>query len=293
MFLILVWFALCFFVGAFVGSFLNVLVDRFYQGQNPFWGRSKCDFCDKSLSVKHLIPIFSFLFLKGRCAYCKKSLSLYYPFSEVLTGLFFVFALYISNFWRHQGVLNFLLWVYYAIIFASFAAIFLSDLKYQIIPNQIIYFLIIFIFVWQTCSIIFWSYEYKSILQSDELGKYLLQTDFYKINVLAQVKGFLYNILSGVGISLFFYTLIVLTKGRGMGGGDVKLGLVIGLFNGFPNGIIAVFLAFLLGSIVSLGLMLVSKKGLKDVIPFGPFLILGSMLSLIYGDWIFTTYISF
>lgn len=276
-----------------MGSFINVLVDRFYNYENPFFGRSRCDFCGKSLKVQYLVPVFSYLFLRGKCGYCKQKLSLYYPFSELLSGLFFVFALYISNFWRYQSFSNFLLYFYYAVVFSSFAVIFLSDLKYQIIPNQVIYFSIIFIFLWQLCFMVFWFYEYKIMLQNDAFGKYLLQTNFYKINVLSHLKGFMYNILSGFGIALFFYILVVLTKGRGMGGGDVKLGLVIGLFNGFPNGVIAVFLAFFIGSVFSIALMIFSKKGLKDVIPFGPFLIMGSMLSLVYGDWIFTTYISF
>jgi len=233
------------------------------------------------------------MFLKGRCAYCHQKVSLYYPFSELLTAVFFGIAAYSSNFSVSPTLLTGLRFVYLAVVFSVFAIIFLSDLKYQIIPNQVVYFGIIFVFLVQVGSLGYWAYKYHAMLQSDVLGSYMLKGDFYKDSVLREVKSFGYNVGAGLGICLFFYLLVILTKERGMGGGDVKLGLLIGLFNGFPNGIIAVFLGFISGSLVSLFLILSTKKGLKDVVPFGPFLILGSVLSLIYGDWIFTRYISF
>jgi len=233
------------------------------------------------------------MLLKGRCAYCRQKLSLYYPFSELLTGLFFAFAAYFSRFAISPSLHTALQFGYFVVVFSVFAVIFLSDLKYQIIPDEVVYFGIIFVFFAQVGALGYWAYKYHAMLQSDTLGQYLLQGDFFKVNIMREVKSFGYNIASGLGICLFFYLMVVGTRGRGMGGGDVKLGLLIGLFNGFPNGVIAVFLAFIIGSVASLGLMALSKKGLKDVVPFGPFLILGSVLSLMYGDWIFTRYISF
>ncbi len=282
-----------FIFGLVIGSFLNVVADRLCQERDPFTGRSACDACGKTLKPHHMLPVVSYLVLGGRCAYCRQKLSFYYPFSELLTGAFFVLAAYLSRFALSPTLLTGLQLGYFIIIFSVFVIIFLSDLKYQIIPNEVVYFGTIFVFLVQVGSLGYWVYKYRAMLQSDVLGSYLLQGDFFKDNVLREVKVVGYNVASGLGICLFFYLLVVLTRGRGMGGGDVKLGLLIGIFNGFPNGAIALFLAFITGSVVSLGLILFSKKGLKDVVPFGPFLILGSVLSLLYGDAIFTRYISF
>lgn len=280
-------------IGLFIGSFLNVVADRLCQDKNPFKGRSACDSCGQTLKPQHMVPILSYILLKGRCAYCGQKLSLYYPFSELLTGLFFAFAAYFSRVAVSPSLHTALQFGYFVVVFSVFVVIFLSDLKYQIIPDEVVYFGIIFVFLAQAGALGYWAYKYHTMLQSDVLGQYLLQGDFFQDNVMREVKSFGYNVASGLGICLFFYLMVVGTRGRGMGGGDVKLGLLIGLFNGFPNGVIAVFLAFIIGSVMSLGLMALSKKGLKDVVPFGPFLILGSVLSLMYGDWIFTRYISF
>jgi leader peptidase (prepilin peptidase) / N-methyltransferase len=280
-------------LGLFIGSFLNVVADRLCQEKSFLKGRSVCDSCGKTLKPQHLVPLLSYLFLKGRCAYCKQKVSFYYPFSELLTAVFFGIAVYFSNFAVSPGLFTGLSFAYLLVVFSVFAIIFLSDLKYQIIPDQVVYFGIIFVFLVQVGSLGFWAYKYHNMLQSDALGAYMLKGDFYKDSVLREIKSFGYNVSAGLGICLFFYLLVKLTKERGMGGGDVTLGLLIGLFNGFPNGIIAVFLGFISGSIVSIGLILFSKKSFKDVVPFGPFLILGSVLSLLYGDWIFTRYISF
>ena len=90
---------------------------------------------------------------------------------------------------------------------------------------------------------------------------------------------------------LFFLSLIKITRGMGMGGGDVKLGFLIGLFNGFPVNIIAIFVGFLSGALVSLVLVLLKKRSMKDTIAFGPFLIFGSILSLVFGQQILNWYI--
>lgn len=279
--------------GLFIGSFLNVVADRLCQERNPFKGRSNCDSCGKVLKPQHLIPILSYLAFRGRCAYCKQKVSLLYPFSEILTSIFFVIAAYTSSFANTPTLFTGFRFFYLLVVFSVFAVICLSDLKYQIIPNEVVYFGIIFVFLVQSGTLAFWAYKYRLMMQSNILGSYMLKDGFWWASVLGEIKSFGYNISAGLGICLFFYSLVVLTKGRGMGGGDVKLGLLIGLFNGFPEGIIALFLSFITGSLFSIGLILFSKKGLKDVVPFGPFLIIGSMISLLYGDWIFTRYISF
>lgn len=106
-------------------------------------------------------------------------------------------------------------------------------------------------------------------------------------------KPFAGNILTALGIAGFFYALILITKGKGMGGGDVKLGAFIGLGLGFPNGIVAIFLAFLLGAAFSIAALILRKKRLGQHIPFGPFLVIGSLTSLFWGEKIINWYLQF
>ena len=93
-------------------------------------------------------------------------------------------------------------------------------------------------------------------------------------------------------IGLFFLSLIIFTKGRGMGGGDLKLGVLIGLAFGYPNALAAILLSFLTGSVVAVILIAMKKKHFGQTIPFGPFLSLGSILILLWGDKIASFYLS-
>jgi prepilin signal peptidase PulO-like enzyme (type II secretory pathway) len=102
----------------------------------------------------------------------------------------------------------------------------------------------------------------------------------------------LYTVISAFVIGLFFFLLTKIKDGKAMGGGDVKLAFLIGLFNGFPYNVLAIFLGFLFGSVFSLGLILMKRKTVKDTVPFGPFLILGSVVALIWGSQIIDWYIN-
>src|SRR3989344_3399842 len=150
---------LLFVLGLAVGSFLNVLIDRIPQGQSPFKGRSYCDKCKKTLKWYDLIPLISYLYLKGKCRYCKAHISFYYPLVEIITGIMFAIAFFFlieSRIMNHESwfttfefgnylgfrisdlgfILNYL---YYLFILSSFVVIFFTDLKYGIIPDSIVY----------------------------------------------------------------------------------------------------------------------------------------------------------
>jgi leader peptidase (prepilin peptidase)/N-methyltransferase len=114
---------------------------------------------------------------------------------------------------------------------------------------------------------------------------------YYKlIFSILSLKDFGYVVGGAILIALFFQFLILITKGRGMGDADVKLGFLIGLVNGFPMAFMAVFMGYVLGAFYSVFLMLMKKKTMKDSIPFGPFLILGSVLILLFGNQIWLWY---
>lgn len=283
-------FIYLFIFGAFAGSFLNLISDRLPVGKKIVFGRSVCDFCKKTLKVKNLIPIFSFIFQKGRCSFCNKKLSFYHPFSELLTGVAFMLSGHLSKFSYEINAESVFLLFYYIVVFSFFIVMVLTDMKFCLILDSVIIPSIIFVFL---TSIIFRFLDLSEIynnLKNDSFGVYLLQTDFFTNRVILSLKDFGYVVGGAILIALFFQFLILITKGRGMGDADVKLGFLIGLVNGFPMAFMAVFMGYVLGAFYSVFLMLMKKKTMKDSIPFGPFLILGSVLILLFGNQIWLWY---
>ena len=243
-----------FLLGLVIGSFFSVLIDRLPVGENVLVGRSHCDFCKKSLRWYELIPLFSFIIQGGRCRRCHKKLSLQYPLIELLTGLGFVFFYHVLDY----PVLTLFA---YLLIFSSLLVIFMADLKYQIIPDSMIIVGCI-----------------GAVLRLMSLVRPI------------SPMGILPYLLSAVGGASFFLFLWILTKGRGMGLGDVKLVFFLGLLLGFPGIIVALYAAFLTGAAVGVILILSGKKSLKGQVPFGPFLIIGTVFALqwmipIMGVW--------
>lgn len=237
-----------FIFGTFIGSFLNVLADRLPKGKNPWLGRSKCDHCKKTLEPNDLIPLLSFLMLGGRCRYCKKKLSYQYPFAELVTGIVFTgLYLYVPDVTKYLPLL---------VIFCSFLVIFIADMKYQVIPDEVV------------------------ITSLVGTAAYLLVTQ----------TPWTMHLLSGFGAFAFFLTIFLLTKGRGMGFGDVKLSLVLGLFLGFPAIVLSLYLAFLTGAALSLILILTKAKKWRSRIAFGPFLLCGFLITYLWGNEILVWY---
>lgn len=240
-----------FIIGLFIGSFLNVLIDRIPKRKLFKKRRSYCDSCKKTLKWYDLIPVFSFIFLQGRCRQCRSPISLYYPIVEIVTGALFVttFIFVLGGNFQLDKILTL---IYYLFIVSSFIVIFFTDLKYGIIPDKILF---------------------PAILVS-------LAYLFTIHNSL-----FIIHFLSGVGAFLLFFLLHLITRGKGMGFGDVKLVFLMGLFLDILNTILALYLAFLTGAVVGLILILWGKrKFFGGKIPFGPFLVLGTFISLFLGE---------
>ncbi len=248
-----------FILGLCVGSFLNVLIYREAKGESFLFGRSYCDKCKKRLAWFENIPLLSYVFLRGRCRRCHKKISLQYPLVELLTGLQFIWIYFLlkSNltfFSRFEGFYSLLSLLLYLGIGACLLAIFIADVKFFIIPDSAVFFAIF-------------------------LGLLKLWVDYRYTGMID------FSTLPSAGLTaLFFLFLILLTKGKGMGYGDVKLGFLMGLLLGFPDILIALFIAFLTGAIVGVILILIGRKKLKSKIAFGPFLILGTVFAFIYGQ---------
>jgi leader peptidase (prepilin peptidase)/N-methyltransferase len=233
-----------FLFGICIGSFLNVVIDRIPNGESIANGRSKCDFCKKTLRWYELIPVLSWI-QRGRCLRCKRSLSIQYPLIELITGI--GFYLIVTN-----PDLSPLGLSAACIIFSLLFATTVADFKYELISDV---FMII-IFVASTV------YHFDSVQSLSSLLPYLL---------------------SGLGASLFFFLFWAFSKGKAMGFGDVELAFVLGFLAGYPTIIYGLYIAFLTGALIGVILIVRRKKTFKSHVPFGPFLILGTLIAMLYS----------
>lgn len=289
-----------FIIGLFIGSFLDCIANRSFT-KTSFLGRSFCDHCHKTLTWYHLIPVISYLFLRGKCAYCHKKISSESTLLELITGL--ITAVVVFNF-IPPGILTlpyesqflfgidtlFKLFAIYV-----FIIVFITDIKSGLIPDRITYpvtiIAAIYIFLSNTAKIGLFYYS----LKNSELGQYLLppNSDYFYRHSMDLVSNIGWSFASGIGVGLFFLILILVTRGRGMGGGDMKLGVFIGLVLSFPNSLAAIMLSFLLGSIFGVALIISRFKKFGQTIPFGPFLSIASIITLIWGEQIINWYLNF
>jgi prepilin signal peptidase PulO-like enzyme (type II secretory pathway) len=280
-----IYYFFVFIAGTFIGSFLNVVADRLISGEPIINDRSHCDKCKKPLGPQNLIPIISFLWQRGECTNCHTKLSWFYPVSEILTGLLFAYAFYFSNIFKMQPHLwIFLFLAYLLILFSHFIVLILADAKYQLVPDVVVYSAIITVILFTLVFEIKDLLLYYNKLNADDFGKYLLQAGIFKDQLMLVGKKYLLTIISTSAIAFFFWFLVKITKERGMGYGDIGLGILIGVFNGFPLNMLAVFLGFLFGSVISLALIVIQRKTIKDTIAFGPFLLFGSIVALGWGE---------
>ncbi len=280
----LTYYVFLFLSGLFAGSFLNVIADRSVSGESFLFGRSHCDKCGKLLNFPDLIPLLSFTLNRGKCRSCSTKLSFWYPISELITGIAFAGALYIS---KGFNIYFFLL----VVMFSFFIILFLADAKYYLVPTKVIIPAIVFLFLFGVLSRVYALVEFYFRLKNDTLGRYLLNVGYWNVQAVYILKTYGIQVLSALLIALFFWFLVYITKGRGMGGGDILLGLLIGLFNDFPHNLLGIFLGFVFGAAFSLPLVLLKIKGMKDTVPFGPFLILGSIVALLFGPQLVEYYL--
>lgn len=261
-------YSFIFLFGLCVGSFLNCIIYRLKTGESILFSRSHCPMCGAKLKAEDLIPLFSFLFLKGKCRYCHKKISWQYPLVELFTAILFVLVIYRQppGFSAFLNI-DLLSTVYYLLITCFLIVIFVYDLKHYIIPDEIIYPAIIITFSWRLFKI----FQYS-----------ILNTQHLILNPL----------LSAVLSSALFVSVILITKGKGMGWGDVKIAFLMGLFLGCPNVLVALFFSFLSGALVGSLLIILKKKNLKSELPFGPFLVFGTYIAFLWGSQIFNFYLN-
>lgn len=252
----IIWTLLFFLSGSAVGSFLNVVADRLPQGKSIVSPPSHCPGCGRELSTWELFPIFSYLWLRGRCRSCNVVIPLRLVLVELGTG-----ALFALLYW-HYG----LSWeLALAILYCSmFLALLVIDLEHGILPNVIVYPGMVVAFVLAVVvTVIPW-------VAGIQMKNAILPT--------------LGSAAAGGAIGFVLLLIPALVYRGGMGWGDVKLAGLIGLVAGFPLVLVAMFLAIVSGGLVAAILLLLRRKGRKDAIPFGPFLTVAAIVTLLWGN---------
>ncbi len=286
-----------FILGTALGSFTKELPDRslIKQGIN---GRSYCPKCKQVLYWYDLLPVLSYLFLKGRCRYCQGKIGKEYLFVELLMGVLIAFIFYQAPYYNlfSNDYFKILLFVsdlvfkiFFVIVLISVA---LTDLKKMIIPDKIILPAIVISVIYFIINLAIKVIYVYIVLNQTLIGKALISsTNYLQRHIIMLTEPFLYSILAGIVIGAFFLSLIIITKGKGMGGGDVKLGAFLGLGLGLPYSLVALMLSFISGSIVGLFFIFTGRKKIGQHIPFGPYLVLGSIVALFWGDRIIEWYL--
>ena len=246
------------FLGLAVGSFLNVCIDRLPQGQSIVRVPSHCDFCSQRLKWWELVPLFSYLWLRGRCRYCSARIPRRLPAVELATSLIFAFLI-----WHYGG---FSLQLSIALVYACILiVIFVIDLERGLILNIVIYpaiaLAIVLSFFWPGFG------------------------EFWPTLGIA-------NALLGGVVGFVFMLIPYLASRGGMGGGDVWLAGFMGLVTGFPLVFVALLLGIIAGGLVAIVLLIARVKKRKDAIPFGPFLAAATMATILWGQYIYDWYMS-
>lgn len=237
-------FVTVFCIGLIVGSFLNVCIIRGERGES-IGGRSRCFHCKKTLSIIELVPVISFLLQKGRCRTCGAVLSLQYPLVELGTAIAYAGVFF---FVRDTLAFSFSSFLFLLSLFVGIAAvmvIFVSDLRFTIIPDGALF-----------------------VLFAVAVVALFLQPQ-------SQEKTFITALI----FSLLLFSLWFFSKGKWMGFGDVKLIFVTSLLAGYPASLIAFLFSFWLGGIAGIALLVSGNTSLKSKIPFGPFILAGTLLA--------------
>jgi leader peptidase (prepilin peptidase)/N-methyltransferase len=247
-------YVVVFILGTLLGSFANVCIYRLPQRLSIIFPGSHCPFCQEALRPWQNIPLLSYLLLGGQCAKCKMTIALRYPLIELSNGLLYMFLYY----QYHLSVQT----VVFALLTTVLLIVSCIDLAHTIIPDAI-------------------------TLPGIVVG---LGTSLWLTPV--GLRNAFLGVVFGGGLFLLMAILsVVILKREGMGGGDIKLIAMLGAFLGWQAVLVNIFLAAVLGASVGLTLILVRRKGRREPLPFGPFLAIGAVLAMVWGDTILTWYL--
>ncbi|AYC29750.1 prepilin peptidase [Paenisporosarcina cavernae] len=241
---------LFFLYGLIFGSFYNVVGLRVPNDESIVHPPSTCPTCKHRLTWKDLVPVFSYMFLGGKCRHCKTSIPIFYPLMELLTGILFVYA-YLQEGFSGELIV--------ALLYVSlFVIITVSDLVYMIIPDKVLIILGLMLLA----------------------GRIISPLDPW------------WESLAGAIIGFFLLWLIAIVSKGGMGGGDVKLFLLIGLVSGSKGVLMTLFIASFIGAFIGVISILLFHQDRKTPIPFGPFIAIGALIVYFHGNQLLESYLN-
>ena len=252
-----------FLFGLVIGSFLHVVILRLRSGEPIAWSRSRCPHCREELRANELIPLVSFMVQRGRCRHCREKISWQYPLVELCTGLLFILITYrLAAGYSPLVILGnwetLVYWLRNVIFVCVLIVIFVYDLRWSLILD--------------------------------------------KVTIPAMAVALVINLYLGLDwrllllgglIGLAFFALqFIISKGKWLGGGDLRLGLLMGLMLGWPQVLAAILLAYVIGALTAIPLLIMKKKNMNSEIALGTFLTLGTLIMLLWGKEIIGWYVS-
>ncbi|MBU0613811.1 prepilin peptidase [Patescibacteria group bacterium] len=250
-------------VGMFAGSFVNILVFRTNE-KKGLLEKSTCLSCKEKIALLDVIPVLSFIRLRGRCRKCSSAIHWQYPVVEMMTGI--LFGLFFARTWLGIGIPDF-------VSFQELILVFLRDIILSV------FLLVIFIY----------DFKYEVILDRYSLPAILIAILF---NVALGCNA-VSMILGALLIGGFFAFQFLVSKGRWIGGGDIRLGVLMGFLLGVEVGLVALFLSYIIGSFVGIWLIFTKRRKLESYVPFGTFLSASTIICMLFGVYFWDWYISF
>jgi prepilin signal peptidase PulO-like enzyme (type II secretory pathway) len=248
-------------LGLLVGSAINAVVWRLHVGKSWVRGHSMCPDCEHWLAAKDLVPVFSWLALRGHCRYCKKPISWQYPAVELLTAGLFGLSTAVLTPDKLKGYILLAIWLWLLVQLLILA---IYDLHWMLLPDKVVI---------------------------PAIGVALAQ-----LILLAAWGGptrlWFGPILAAAAFGSVFWILASIAGGRLMGGGDVKLVVLMGLMLGLQRTALALFIGFDVAALIGIVLILSKRRKRSDYLPFGPFLITGTILAFLYGTPIIHWYLN-
>lgn len=249
------WIFLVGIVGACMGSFLSATSDRFARGVSSWYGRSACSACHALIRARDLIPILSYLNLKGKCRSCQMVIPKKEFWTEVVCAVLFILA-----------------WLHYAI--PGTAAFSISETMAGVLIARDAFFICVLVLLF---------------LVDLQTGLIPDRFTIPSIVIIALFNLFLGMspqalIVGALTLGGFFGLQYIVSGGRWVGGGDIRFGVLLGTMFGTAQGLLVLEIAYILGAIVAVSLLLTGRAKRFSAIPFGPFLAVGGYLSLLFGS---------
>ncbi len=260
-------------LGLFVGSFINVCIDRLPRRQSIVKPPSHCPACNHNLSILDLVPLVSYIWLRGRCRYCRAPIPLRLPVVEGTTALLFA-----SLYWKFGLGLELGIFLVYT---SLMIIIFVIDLEHQLVLDRVTY-------PGMVIALTF-SFFWPGIREVTVFGGGAISQAVSSLAGEAVAQAAISLIGGLLGLVVMLIPVIIYPPGMGLG--DVKLAALVGLMTGYPLVIVALLLSWIGGGLVAAMLLALKIKGRKDPIPSGTFLAVSAMVTLLWGESILRWYL--